>query len=134
MTQDRPLRWSPHPRATTWQLGVLLSLACAFNLACDDDPPNPRASYELSFEDPADGASLGCADDQNRSTSGVIERDVPSLIMAGDCDAVVTYDQLTAAHTGSANTGLLTVEGGGHHAFSDICTVDLHRSLMMVSQ
>lgn len=54
-----------------------------------------------------------------------VARDVPMLTMGGSCDAVVTIDDVTAGEAASTDAQLLTIEGAGHLAFSDLCDLDL---------
>lgn len=57
--------------------------------------------------------------------AGPVLRDVPTLILAGDCDGIVGYDGLVDATAQSVSAELVTVAGAGHLAFSDLCTLDL---------
>lgn len=56
---------------------------------------------------------------------GAVDRDVPSLMLAADCDGIVGYDGLRSAAISSPGMDLLTIEGAGHLAFSDLCVLDL---------
>lgn len=55
----------------------------------------------------------------------VIERDVPSLFMSATCDGIVPHSSVVSAEAGSTDSRLLSVHGGGHLAFSDLCELDL---------
>jgi dienelactone hydrolase len=53
---------------------------------------------------------------------------LPTLRLAGTCDAIVPADASAAAHAASpAADGYLEVLGAGHLAFSDLCTLELGR-------
>lgn len=54
-----------------------------------------------------------------------VARDVPNLMLAGDCDGIVGYDGLVDAVAGSVDGSLVTIAGAGHLAFSDLCEIDL---------
>ncbi|TVQ93107.1 MAG: alpha/beta fold hydrolase [Deltaproteobacteria bacterium] len=55
----------------------------------------------------------------------VIERDVPSLFMSATCDGIVPHSRVVEAESESVNSQLLSLRGGGHLAFSDLCELDL---------
>jgi dienelactone hydrolase len=54
-----------------------------------------------------------------------VDRDVPTLLMDGTCDGIVTTESVTAAYEGLQDGALVHVLGAGHLAFSDLCTLDL---------
>ena len=54
-----------------------------------------------------------------------VSRDVPTLVLAGDCDAVVPLEDVRPGVQASFNSTLLVHEGAGHHVFSDICPLGL---------
>lgn len=56
-----------------------------------------------------------------------VEREVPSLFMGGSCDPYPGIAAVEASAGGSADGLLLSIEGAGHLAFSDLCTLDLGR-------
>jgi len=82
MTDQRPLWRSPQRLSAPWESWVLGLVALSLSMGCDDDPPSSSSKYELSFESPADGDSLGCSDDQDRSTPRLLERDVTLKVVA----------------------------------------------------
>jgi predicted dienelactone hydrolase len=55
---------------------------------------------------------------------GAITRDVPTLYIAGQCDGSVPAADTALAASSSA-APYVEVEGAGHLAFSDLCTLDL---------
>jgi dienelactone hydrolase len=54
-----------------------------------------------------------------------VPRDVPMRSLAGTCDGVVAFDDVADGVALSAHAELVPVEGAGHLAFSDMCTLDL---------
>lgn len=54
-----------------------------------------------------------------------VARDVPIGMLAGACDATVPLADVEAGAAASADATLRVLEGAGHLAFSDICTLDL---------
>ncbi|MCO4746422.1 MAG: dienelactone hydrolase family protein [Proteobacteria bacterium] len=57
--------------------------------------------------------------------SAPVDRDVPTLNMAGTCDGVVTPESIRESHDASTQARWLSITDAGHHAFSDICLLDL---------
>jgi dienelactone hydrolase len=55
---------------------------------------------------------------------GEVARDVPTQILSGTCDAVVTNDSLLAIQASDGGE-LFEIHGAGHQAFADICALDL---------
>lgn len=96
MTDQRPISRSSSTRHVTWKLGALLCLASTLTVACGDAPPSSKTRYELSFESPSDGAILGCADDQDRATPLLIERDVTLNFQVPDDERVELIVELSA--------------------------------------
>ena len=54
-----------------------------------------------------------------------VTRDVPVAMMGGTCDGVVPISAGEESLDGLVDGALVTVEGAGHLAFSDLCTLDL---------
>lgn len=55
----------------------------------------------------------------------VADRDVPQLVMSATCDAIVTDTDIAAAVATRPGTPFLRVQGAGHLAFSDLCSLGL---------
>lgn len=56
-----------------------------------------------------------------------VERDVPTLFLAGSCDSYPDLGSVTASAAGTAQAELVAISGAGHLAFSDLCELDLAR-------
>lgn len=56
---------------------------------------------------------------------GVIERDVPSAFISATCDGIVAHDRVVTAAEQSVDATMISLTGGGHLAFSDLCVLDL---------
>ena len=54
-----------------------------------------------------------------------VSRDVPVGLLAGSCDATVALADVEAGAAATTDATLRVLEGAGHLAFSDICTLDL---------
>lgn len=54
-----------------------------------------------------------------------VNRDVPTLTLAGACDAVVPLPDIQAGLAQGNQPALITLDASGHHAFSDICHFEL---------
>lgn len=78
-----PLGGPPRPLRPSQGLSLGLSLGLPLALlACDSAPSRSTSTYTLAFESPEEGRELTCADDLNRDTVGVIERDVTLTVVA----------------------------------------------------
>ncbi len=79
----------------------------------------------------ASTAGTGSVDDRYRALvpmagSDVVQRDVPTRVLGGTCDAIVPYGDLQAnAASSTADVELVPITDAGHMAFSDICALDL---------
>ena len=73
---------------------------------------------EIANEDPRIGAALPMAG------GGAFTRALPSLVLGGACDAIVTPDRLIP-NGPAASLGYWSLDGAGHLAFSDLCLPDL---------
>ena len=58
------------------------------------------------------------------ASQGSFERDLPSLTMAGSCDAAVPVAEVEAQLASRVDAHYVRLEGAGHMAFSDLCAVD----------
>jgi dienelactone hydrolase len=56
---------------------------------------------------------------------GPVDRDVPTRILSGTCDAVVTNDSLLDIHASNGAGEFVEIHGAGHQAFADICQLGL---------
>ena len=57
--------------------------------------------------------------------TGAITREMPVMVMAGTCDAMVTADSLESAYETMPTAGFARFRGAGHLAFSDLCDLDM---------
>lgn len=55
------------------------------------------------------------------------ERAVPTLLLDGTCDGVISTESVDAAFAGLPQGERVRILGAGHLAFSDLCTLDLGR-------
>lgn len=74
-------------------------------------------------------ASVGDAEGRFRALVGMagfgeVAREVPTRILSGTCDSVVTNSSLLSIHD-SGGGELFEIHGAGHQAFADICALDL---------
>lgn len=96
MILEHPLTCSPLTHFKMCKSLLLLVIFYTFAVSCDDAPPQSKARYELSFESPEDAVILGCADDQDRTTPSIIERDVTLTLVVPEDERLELVVELTA--------------------------------------
>jgi len=94
------------------------------------DLPDP-ALLGLFGHSAGGGTSMTVANEDSRvvaalsmASEGSFERDLPTMTMAGSCDAAVPIEGVEEELASGSDTHYVRLEGAGHMAFSDLCAVD----------
>ena len=98
---------------------AFFALALPLGLIACDESKSPSSSYSLSFTSLEDGATLGCAQDQERATRDTIERDVSIFVEAPEAerpDLVVSLSFEPSA----IETERSTISSSGRATFSEV--------------
>ena len=74
--------------------------------------------------------SLGEVDDRigallPMAGAGAVSRDVPTLVIDGTCDGIVSTASTQQAAEASTSADIAHIAGAGHLAFADLCTLEL---------
>ncbi|MBK7759665.1 MAG: hypothetical protein IPI35_25355 [Deltaproteobacteria bacterium] len=86
----------------------------------------------LSGHSAGGGTTASLGDEDARFTSlltlaagGAVERDVPTMVMGGECDSFAGEASVGGAYDANERGAWVSIAGAGHLAFSDLCDLKL---------
>jgi hypothetical protein len=86
----------------------------------------------LSGHSAGGGTTASLGEEDPRFTSlltlaagGAVERDVPTMVMGGECDSFAGEGSVGASYDGLQRGAWVSIAGAGHLAFSDLCDLKL---------
>ncbi|MCK6521411.1 hypothetical protein L6R49_08210 [Myxococcota bacterium] len=86
----------------------------------------------LSGHSAGGGTTVALGEEDTRFTSlltlaagGSVERDVPTMVMGGECDSFAGEGSVGASYEALQRGAWVSIAGAGHLAFSDLCALKL---------